>query len=144
MKLEAYAGKLHAPRHSGNFSPAWLSDPSSSWHTGAIVIKHFTVCWKLATSAVLTLAYITLVQLEHLQEFPKLTPKLEFLARLNKTVLQQLLIWTLNLSALGEIDLIVLKYTCAYQSPNMEVEDVGKIKSKDRVPNANIEERKKV
>jgi len=26
----------------------------------------------------------------------------------------------------------------------MEVEDVGKIKSKDRVPNANIEERKKV
>ena len=50
----------------------------------------------------------------NLQEFPKTTPNTDFLARLNKTSLQQLLILTLNLSTLGKVDPIARKGTCMY------------------------------
>lgn len=51
----------------------------------------------------------------NLQEFPKTTPNTDFLARLNRTSLQQqLLILILNLSTLGKVDPIAQKDTCMY------------------------------
>jgi len=47
----------------------------------------------------------------HLQEFPKPTPNLDFLARLKKTLSNVSLSQLLILLHLGKIDQIVRKYT---------------------------------
>ena len=57
---------------------------------------------------------------------------------------EQLPISTLNLSALGRNDLVAQKYMRAYQSANLGMEEHEKSKMYDRVPNANVQERKKV
>jgi hypothetical protein len=63
--------------------------------------------------------------LEHLQEFPKPTHNLDFLATSTKTALQQLHILTPSHNALGKIDPIMWKYMRAYASANLEMEGCG-------------------
>jgi hypothetical protein len=53
---------------------------------------------------------IKLIDLEHIQEFSKHTPSLDFLLRLKRTDLQQLPTSTPYVSAPGKIDRIAQKY----------------------------------
>lgn len=65
--------------------------------------------------------------LEHLQELPQPTPNLDLFSKIwreKKTVLQQVSIWTLNLSAIGKIDLTVQKYELKCRCVNLEVKEV--------------------
>jgi hypothetical protein len=69
--------------------------------------------------------------LEHLQELPQPTPNLDLFSKIwreRKTVLQQVSIWTLNLSAIGKIDLTVQKYELKCRCVNLEVKECDKKK----------------
>jgi hypothetical protein len=75
---------------------------------------------------------------EHLQEFPKPTPNLDFLARLKNYSPANNFLSQLNLSALGRNDLVAQKYMRGYRSANLEMEEHEKSKLYDRVLNANV------
>jgi len=88
---------------------------------------------------VLTLACITQVQLEHLQEFPKLTPNLDFFSKIEQNCSPTTLYLNSQSFRTGE-----------NQSNSVEIYvrvSIGQYGGggrMDKVPNANIQERKKV